>query len=387
MNQLQPIKANERIELLDSIRGLALLGILLVNMSIFSYPSIYLNVANIQWWDSSLDRGTQWLVAFLAEGKFYPMFSFLFGAGFMLFMTRAEQKQVNSRALYKRRAFILLGIGLIHAIFIWMGDILVTYALLSLFLLLFRNRKPSTILKWAFSLLILPALLFTLLLGASSELSNLDDQSMIQTYTLISEQALNVYSEGTYAQILTFRINELMFMYANSIVSLPTVLGMFLLGMFMIRIHVFQRMDELKSKLKRAWLISMLVGIPLSIAYATFTHSATIEILGALIGGPAMTIFYLISLTFLYKQSAVKKGLQLLAPVGRLGLTNYLLQSIICTSIFYSYGLGLYGDVSPFWTVVLALSIYVIQIFFSHLWLKRYQFGPAEWIWRKLTYK
>lgn len=388
MSPLQPIQPNERIELLDIIRGIALLGILLVNMSIFSYPSIYLYLAQIQWWNDPVNNTVNWLITFLAEGKFYPMFSFLFGLGFMLFMLKAEQKGFNSSKLYRRRAFILLFIGVIHAVFIWMGDILVTYALLSLFLLLFKNRQPATILKWGIGLLIIPAVIFTLLFGLLGTAEDAAYTSEVtETFKQVSEGALHVYSSGTYSEILFFRLNELSFAYANSFISLPTILGMFLLGMYMIRIDFFQRQTELATQLKRIWLVSLAIGLPLSFAYATFPQFAALELGGILLGGPALTIFYLISFYFLYQKSSIRNILHVFAPVGRLGLTNYLTQSIVCTFIFYSYGLGLYGSLAPIWTFLLVIGIYILQIILSHIWLKRFTFGPVEWVWRKLTYR
>lgn len=393
MNQLHPIQPTERIELLDIIRGIALLGILLVNMSIFSQPIIYLTLAQIDWWTDSLNQTVVWLITFLAEGKFYPMFSFLFGLGFMLFINKAEQKGFNASRLYRRRAFILLGIGLIHAVFIWMGDILVTYALLSLLLLVFRDKNPKTILKWALGVLLIPALLFAVLLGLApseapvehSDLAQADP--FLQGYEELASLAVDIYATGTYTEILSFRINELLFMYVNSIVSLPTILGMFLLGIYLVRIDFFQQAATFTRKLRQVWLLGLLIGVPLSAAYASLPDLPWLEVIGILIGGPAMTIFYLVSLYLLYERTAFKKALQLLAPVGRLGLTNYLSQSLICTTIFYSYGFGLYGSVSPFVTVILAVVIYGVQVLFSHLWLKRYSFGPVEWLWRKLTYR
>lgn len=387
MSQLQPVQAHERIELLDIIRGIALFGILLANMAIFSYPFIYLSIDRIEWWTDPLNTTVNWLITFLAEGKFYPMFSFLFGLGFMLFIAKAEQKGVYAPRLYRRRAFVLLAIGLIHALFIWMGDILVTYALLSLLLLVFRHRKPSTILKWALSLLIIPALLFSLLLGSVPDGAENAASDSVQYSAQLTEQALQVYGNGTYGEILSFRIFELMMMYINSIFSLPTVLGMFLLGMYVYRIDFFQQAHHYKKQLRIAWLTGLIIGLPLSLIYASKAANDALEIISMLIGGPALTIFYLVSLYYLYEKASIRKTMKIFAPAGRLGLTNYLMQSIICTTIFYSYGLGLYGQAAPWQTTLLAVGIYILQILLSHLWLKKYAFGPAEWLWRKLTYK
>src|SRR5688572_12803275 len=158
---VRPVGANERIEILDILRGFALLGILTVNMTAFSWPYEYMHWQR-EYWDSRADAVADWLIRFLAEGKFYPLFSFLFGLGAAIQMERADCRGAPFAARYCRRLFVLLAIGIAHALFIWDGDILVSYALCGLLLLPFRKRHPRTILIWAFACLFIPALLILL---------------------------------------------------------------------------------------------------------------------------------------------------------------------------------------------------------------------------------
>jgi uncharacterized protein len=165
------VGARERIAVVDVIRGVALIGILLVNMAFFSGPVFYDQAAGITRFDTPPDRAAAWLIRFLGEGKVYSLFSILFGLGLTLQMARAEARGVSFVPLYARRMLVLLGIGLLHAFLLWYGDILVAYALLGFPLLLFRKRAPRTLLIWAGALLTVPVALFglfTLLTAAAS---------------------------------------------------------------------------------------------------------------------------------------------------------------------------------------------------------------------------
>ena len=139
-----PVQAQERIEVLDVIRGFALLGILIANMAFFNSPFVYFEVLGKSMWTGFLDTTTSSFINLFVQGKFYSMFSFLFGLGFVIFFERAKAKTTKPILLFYRRLFILLLIGLVHAFFIWHGDILVTYALIGFLLPLFFNRKPNT---------------------------------------------------------------------------------------------------------------------------------------------------------------------------------------------------------------------------------------------------
>src|SRR5688500_1977833 len=146
---LEPVEASARNETLDVLRGFALFGILLVNMALFSWPATYAVLTTEESWTTRADKIADWVVRFVAEGKFYPLFSFLFGWGMTVQMERAKSREGSFVRFFSRRLLVLLGIGLVHAFLIWEGDILMAYAVFGFLLLAFRNRRPRTLLLWA----------------------------------------------------------------------------------------------------------------------------------------------------------------------------------------------------------------------------------------------
>lgn len=399
-----PIQPNERIKRVDIIRGFALLGILMVNMAFFSSPIIYMDVVGMDRSDHILDRIIELSIQFFAEGKFYPMFSFLFGLGFMIFIQRAEQKGLRPVPLYLRRVFILLVIGLIHAFFIWVGDILVVYSLLAFVLVLFRNLQPKTLLIWAFILLFIPVVLMALLFGLMFTGDMLIDETELTVqnkayfdnfYTLIS-QSLVAYGEGSIADIFSQRVTDLGYMYQSVILFVPTILAMFLFGVYAVKKNVFRNIAEHLSWIKKVGFWSLMIGVPL--ALLQLTSSLAVDpaktsihdmghMIGYLLGGPALCFFYITSFILFTQRDIWIQRLKPVEAVGRMALSNYLFQSLLCTTIFYSYGLGLYGQIGPSLGLLLTLAIYAVQLVLSTLWLKSYSYGPVEWVWRRLTYR
>jgi uncharacterized protein len=402
-DKLTPIQPNERIKRLDILRGIALLGILLVNMAFFSSPIIYTEAAGIERSEHMVDKVVEWGIQFFAEGKFYPMFSFLFGLGFMIFIQRAEQKGLKPVRLYLRRVFILLIIGLIHAFFIWAGDILVVYSLLAFILVLFRNAQPKTLLIWAFILLILPVIMVALLYGMMFLGSMVIDDTQLAAehseyldhLNILISQSFLAYGEGSLADIFSQRATDLGHMYQSAILFFPTVLAMFLFGVYAVKRNIFRTVAEHLPFIKKVWLWSMLIGVPLVFLQSISSQamdpshvsiSDMSYMLGYLLGGPALCIFYITSFLLITQRDIWIQRLAPVGAVGRMALSNYLFQSIVCTTIFYSYGLGLYGQVGPALGLLLALVIYGVQLILSPLWLKNYSYGPMEWVWRRLTY-
>jgi uncharacterized protein len=398
-----PVAAGERIATLDVLRGFALLGILLVNMEFFSQP-VYTQAFNAGIFTGPLDRAAAWLVAWLAEGKFYSLFSFLFGYGLTIQMGRAAARGASFGPLYLRRLFVLLLIGLAHAFLIWVGDILVLYATVGVLLLLFVGRRPKTILIWAAILLLVPALFSLASAGLLAvarlmpEVAAEIDRGVAMTeagYREAAARATGVYREGGFAAITAQRARDLRFLYGFSIFVVPGILAMFLLGLYAGKRELFQRVAEHLPFWRRVLGWGLGFGLVANLAYATLSESAgrataspavlvgtALQVLGA----PALCLGYVAALTLLLRRAAWRARLAPLAAVGRLALSNYLLQSLVCTTIFYGYGLGLFGRVGPAPGLLLAVAIYLLQLPLSVWWLRRFRFGPAEWLWRSLTY-
>lgn len=370
-----PTAGGERIAVIDALRGFALFGILLVNMQIFSTPW-FDRGASALLFPGPLDRAAEWLIRFLAEGKFIALFAFLFGLGIQLQAERSRDEQI-----LRRRLRWLLLFGLIHAVLIWSGDVLLLYALLGFPLLRFRDRQPRTLAIWIALCLALP-------LAAGALLGYLD-QGDDAGLAGLTQMALQIYAHGSYAQILLLRMIELGLIYLGMLLSLNIlqVFALFLLGMLAGRIHLPQQIARHQPLLRTLVRWALPAGTALALLFAATSGDGPLAYaLGGLLGGPVLGLSYGAGLALLAQRPAWANRLAPLASAGRMAFTNYLLQSAICTLLFYGYGLGLYGRVGPAVGLLLAVLIYLVQVGLSHLWLQRFRFGPLEWLWRSLTY-
>jgi len=402
---LKPVAAGERIETLDVLRGLALFGILTVNLAAFSWPYEYMFWQR-EFWDSRADAVVDWLIRFLAEGKFYPLFSFLFGLGAAIQMERADCRGAPFAGRYCRRLFVLLAIGIAHAVFIWDGDILVSYALCGFLLLPFRERRPKTILIWAFVCLLIPALLIVLswsllaVLSLVPEMATAIQKGFDAQYGTYDEQRkaveeiIRVFGSGSYAEILRERLGNLVYMWLVAIFYAPGFLGLFLLGLYAGKRRIFRDIEGNARLIRHVLIWGMVIGLPLNFFNAvcvatglTNQHFLWLLNYGLVeIGGPAQGLAYAAALSLLLRSERWKQRLRIIRTAGKMALSNYLLQSLICTTIFYSYGFGLFGTVGPVTRLGLTMLIFVAQLAFSAWWLNHFQFGPMEWLWRTLTY-
>lgn len=397
----QPVGPAARHQLLDVLRGFALLGILVVNMALFSWPAQKVFLAQQDWateWDLVVD----WIVRIFAEGKFYPLFAFLFGYGMALQMVRAEQQSIRFVRLFSRRLFVLLLMGFVHAFLIWEGDILLVYAVFGFVLIPFRRCKRMVLLLWAVFLFQIPIAIYLLIGGVMAGGALIPDianaiQDEIASVSLLydseTDENLRIFATGTFAEIVTQRARNVMFFWQYAWVYAPVFVGMFLLGLYAARHRLLQELNP--SFLRRALLLGLVIGVPLNVLYAVafawgdpmgvdwlWVSGAT----ALTVGGPALTFAYTSAIALLLRGRDAGRIVGALAATGRMALSNYLFQSLVCTTIFYSYGLGLYGCVGRAAGVGLALCIYVLQLLLSVWWLQRFRFGPAEWLWRSLTY-
>jgi uncharacterized protein len=398
----EPVRAQERIEVLDVIRGFALLGILIANMAWFSTPALYYEILGKNMWTGFWDTTTSWFINLLVQGKFYTMFSFLFGLGFAIFFERAKEKTAYPKFLFYRRLFILLIIGLAHAFFIWYGDVLVAYALLGFLLPLFFNRKPKTLIKWSISLFSVFLLFLFLVMGLLA-LGKMFNESAIndslQPFYADMESRIDcsfhIYSQGTFAEIMSQRISDTLFAFNQIFTGIFVIFPLFLFGLYAGKKKFFQNIETNLILIRKIWKWSLVIGLTMSVVKFIFKNLTGADFYSlytaihtgfGFLGDTGLCLFFMTSIILLYRNTKWVLKLKPLADMGKMALSNYLLQSIICTTIFYSYGLGLYGKVGVALGLVLAVVIFIAQIFISKYWFKRFQFGPVEWLWKSLTY-
>jgi uncharacterized protein len=346
------------------------------------------------------DQLTHFLVHFFIEGKFYSIFSFLFGFGFALQIARAEERGDRTASLFKRRLFWLLVIGLAHAYLLWAGDILSIYALVGLVLILFRRKTNGALLKWACALMVIPILTYILLyilfvaFVSPEALAGLD-AARFEMWN----DAITKVPQSSYLQIITdYNRHYIVGRYMGLILEmrLPKILAMFLLGFYAYRRGFFQDLSSHQPFIRRVLVYGLVLGLIGNIAFATLagaeavippSPAGIVGVVAYAFGVPALAFAYIALVATLWQKAAWRRLLAFLAPVGRSALTNYLLQTVICLSIFYGFGFGQYGKVGAATATLIALAIFLFQILISALWLKYFAYGPMEWIWRQLTYR
>lgn len=401
---IAPTTPHERIDVIDMVRGFAIFGILLVNMHLFASP-VYGYTMGLDLPDTPWDQAAAIAIRFLAESKFYSLFSMLFGLGLTIQMTRAQARGRRFVPLYLRRLLVLLGIGLIHAYVFWSGDILVTYAIVGMLLILFRNARPRTLLIWAGVFIMAPLLVMTAgwgLMAAARmtpEGAAMIDEALAEQQLVLEEanaHSIALYQEGSWPEQLIERINENTYMYSVIPFMATSVLAMFLVGMAVGKAGILQDIPAHSDLIRgvQRWglvigLTGNLIGTVLRTLYPVRIYLTPWSILGdaaLVIGAPALSLFYATTIIRLAQTPQWKQRLMPVAAVGRMALSNYLLQTLICTTIFYNYGLGLYGRVGHAVGLLLTIAIYALQIPLSVWWLRHFEFGPIEWLWRSLTY-
>jgi len=351
---------------------------------------------------AAVDR---WLAYFhfaFISGKFYSLFSLLFGIGFSIFLLKGKNSNVNPLPVFYRRLFILLLIGLGHALLLWDGDILVLYALLGMLLPLFRNCSDKTLL-WLWVILILSPLLFdtikVLTEGKFDPSAPLRAKAMaVDREISINEQDLHQWLivNNEYGDLLKWNQSGFFWRWEMLVGSnrLPKVFGMFLLGLYVGRTLIYAKLENNIALFRRVRKWCFIIGLPASVAYAWFemngrrlpSAGGLLLTLSYAISIVPMCLAYTTSLCLLWMKPAWKKRLVRIAPAGRMALTNYLVQSIIGILLFYGIGLGQGAKLGPTFFMPIAIGVYGLQLVYSSLWLKRFRFGPMEWLWRRLTY-
>lgn len=402
--ELAPVAARERIEVMDVLRGFALLGILLMNMEGFVGP-IMESVTGVNPRFSGADRAVDAAIYVLVQGKFFTLFSLLFGMGFAVMLERANAAGRTGTALYARRLLALLGIGLAHAILVWSGDILLTYALLGFVLLLFFRRTPvSRLPKWGFALYLVPlALTWAWALGvtaasqdpaAAAEVqAGLADQG--RQMAAMAEAQRQAYGAGSWLQAVGQRAADTGMMVGFIVFGGGLILGMFLFGAWFVRSGAIRDVEARVPLYRRLRTLGLAIGLPLA-AWSAWSHPTmsmsemnfgiALSQTSMMAANLLLCMAYFAGIVLAMRIPAWAARLRWFAPAGRMALTNYLMQSVVCTFVFYGYGLGFFEQLPRAWQPLFALAVFALQVVLSRWWLARHRYGPMEWLWRWLTY-
>ncbi len=396
---LAPIAATERIEAMDVLRGFALLGILLMNLEGFVGP-VMASATGLDPALTGMDRMVDLLVYVLVQGKFYTLFSLLFGMGFAVMSQRAEQAGRPFAGVYWRRGLVLLAFGLIHGVFIWAGDILVMYALCSFLLLAFRPLPYRWYVWLGLASYLVPVGMMSLmgvmgsLLGGTDGWNAFVAEAAAKTHALIESERV-AYGSGTYAEATWQRLKSTGMALSNITMFGFIAFGLFLLGAWFVRSGAMSRPNEFPRLFARLRWIALPLGLMAmsgSVALAPTMDGVTFDLRTAtafalqMLANLLMCLGYVAWIMRALASPVWQRPLGWLAPAGRMALTHYLMQSLVCTWIFYGYGLGYFEQLPRAWHPAFALALFGVQVFLSRLWLSRFRFGPMEWLWRSATY-
>jgi uncharacterized protein len=398
MSNIAPINPNQRIEILDVLRGFALLGIIFNNILYFSGYSFMPFDELRQLTNFQLDEKIYYFLDIVITSKFYTLFSILFAVGFFLQFNRNKNSNIDFLKIYRRRLLILLLIGLLHSL-IWFGDILFMYALMGFILILFRNIRIKYLLWWSIFFLIFPVIIDIAILPFFHATGN----TGVEYHTAVAHTnypdmtataVFETFRYGTVKEIFFLNIHNLMWKWLSYIPSgrLFITLGIFLLGYYLGAIGFFREKTKSKILLISTFIIGLLATISSKILDGNpFQFPPTLpniiyKIL-VITGHILMCIFYITSIFMIIQTPVGKRTLKYLKPVGRMALTNYISQTVLLVIIFYNFGFNLFGRTGLITICGIAILVLVFQIIVSNIWLKYFQFGPLEWIWRCLTYK
>lgn len=396
----QPAALAGRIASIDILRGVAVFGILVENMLFFLGPRVQWELT-VPLWPGPLDRIIVGLIHWLEEGKMYSLYALLFGLGLgMQFERSGAGGSIPPLAI--RRLLALLGIGLVHGLLIWWGDILTVYALLGFVLLLFMRWSDRALVGLAGAAWLVPAIFFGLVWGTiqfapAATPADWANQSAARQAALLAEveTAQQIHTRGDWLEAARLRWHDFAEGLTDKAVASPSIFLMFLLGVWAARRRIAVRDARTDPLLRRLlhWCLPIGLVLHAPYAYLAVWGSATplpgeIAAMGALMcaGLPLVTLGYAAGLMRWAQSAAGQRWLSPLRAVGEMSLTNYLMHSIVGALLAGRIGLGLYGRVSPALCVVFAVGLYALQIPFSNWWLSRFRFGPAEWAWRTAAY-
>lgn len=401
MQELQaaPTSLTERIRSLDVLRGFAILGILFINIQLFALPNASFANPLVLGEMSNLDRFAYWLVHVFAELKFMTIFSILFGAGILLFVNRLSEKGMDGSKIHIRRMMWLLLFGMIHAYFIWFGDILVAYSIIGLIAVLLRKMKDAWKMVLFIVLYFIPMLFFYAVgVFMESMPEAMMEESMAEMFPSAESLSneISLYQNGSWFTIFVKRVELNMHYQVGGffMLSLWRTTGIMLLGMVLLSKGV---LSAKKSKIFYTLMTIIGIGVGTIISHWGAQEMAQNEwnAIHYFKYGYQYNYFssiftslgYIGLIILLYQIKFLQFLMKGFEAVGRLAFTNYLCQSVICSIIFYSYGFGLFGEFTRFELLFWMLGIWIFQMTSSYIWLKYYRMGPLEWLWRYLTYR
>lgn len=377
-DHIRPVSEKKRLVWIDAARGFAIFGIFIVNIGAFSAPFFRYGGGDL-YWQQPIDTVTLAIIDIFFQASFYTLFSILFGFGIQLMKESIERKQMQPVRILLRRLLALIAFGIIHAFAIWHGDILLSYGVIGLLLLLFLKRTNRTLVTLALVLLGGSTLIFTFMFYSVRDYLNIVDTDAIQ-------QAFMNYQSADLQAIWSQNYTD--WLVSNGvggfIILAITLLPLFLIGMYIARTRLLHELDL--KRIQKLWFVTLLLFIVFKAGPYLFGNPTWFSVAQDYIGGAASALFYILTITLLMQKNIGKKLLAPFVAVGRMAFTNYITQSVVCFLLFYGIGFGLYGNVRPLTAVFIAIAVFILQMICSNWWMRTFLYGPLEWLWRRITY-
>ena len=384
-----PTTERQRHVILDALRGLALMGIALANFPEFALWTFLSSEQQAAMPTAYIDEIVRFLQYLVVDGKFYSIFSILFGIGFSLIMER------HGLRLFVRRMLILVIIGFLHLMFIWSGDILLLYAVGGLLLTLMIGLSDKSLFILALSLIMIPVGLDALIEFGGFDFPEPFYQAWWNKAEALGINEANFASwlrdANSYGQMFAFLVQgayERLWEFVEGH-RLPKVVGLFILGYLASKHRLYAHLQDLPLLKALYWSVS--IGLPTSLLYAwsaTSGHPWGLTVHSLLYGVSVipLAIVFIIGICLLYLQSPKSVVFRWLAAPGRMALSCYISHSLIGVLLFYGLGFGLGTSLGLVYIELIALVVFFIQIIVCRIWLNYFRFGPLEWLWRMLTY-
>ena len=396
-----PTAPTEREPVLDVLRGVALLGILLINIEYLRTAGFYDSFVGAMPTTTLADRIAQFGMGWLAAGKFLSMFAILFGVGAALIAERAAQAGRSPRRLLARRYGLLAVLGLVHMVLLFPGDILFLYGLTGLTLLPFVRLGARAALRWGVGLVVGMTVLWAAATAvvAFAPAPPADHEGAVaqqEFFVGLQEQAVIAFTEGSYLDVIGANAAQSLILQGGQLVMLPWILGLFLLGFAVARAGVVADVAAHRPLLRRVAAVGLGVGLPLNLLLgpvgplwggATLQQGAddpgmlVVVAVVQLLGSPLLAAGYLAGVALLVLRFGVPRRL---AAVGRMALTAYLSQSALALVVFA--GFGLYDTLGSAAALFVVAGIWVLLLLACPVWLRFFRYGPVEWLWRTATY-
>ena len=390
-----PVTSSERVGELDVLRGFALLGVLIANFVWWSFGENTALPAQSEAF--AQDPGNLAVIAFtdvFVSDKANTLFAFLFGVGFWVQMQRLEERGAAFASIYTRRLFVLLVFGLINLFLIWPWDILNLYAITGFLLFALRGMSARAMLGVGLTLALLGK---PLVQWVTDQLGWAEPAEKLAFGEVAIATRQDAYVNGSYLEWVEATASLVWFDWiANGLIVawILYALGRFLVGAYVARRGWLQRASELLPQIRKIFLVAFPLGVAMEVLRVLVGEAEVIDAPAwvaqsmHVIGVPILDLGYVTGMILLFHSSRFGMLARVFGPVGRMALTNYLVQGVFIGLVLYGFhgGLALAGVIEPKVVLGLCFAFFALQTLFSHWWLGRYRFGPMEWLWRTLTY-